>query len=294
MDRLDTPKFLKKTGENYKSSVPEPPDMSKPSIARVYSYYLGGKDHFEVDRDMAEYAESVVPIVTDLAFGNRAFVQRAVRYLSGSGIRQFLDIGSGLPTDGNVHEIAREAMDDARVVYVDHDPIVLAHGHALLTEERTTTVVKADLTAPQELLAMCRDEEILDFTQPIGLILGGILHHLSDEEEPQRITRELRDELPSGSYLAISHFLRPEEERFPQWAAQADHLQAAFLEKLGTGIWRDHDEILAYFGDWNLREPGLVPVDDWHPLPASSRLSGECVMQQHSRHFIFGGLAQKP
>ncbi|MBB4930386.1 SAM-dependent methyltransferase [Lipingzhangella halophila] len=268
--------------------------MSQPNVARVYSYYLGGKDHFAVDRDMANYAEDVVPGVTDLAMANRAFVQRAVRYLAERGIRQFLDIGSGLPTDGNVHQIAQETIPGARVVYVDHDPMVLTHSRALLTDNATSLVIKEDLTCPQKILNAEGSRYLLDLKQPVGLILGGILHHLHDSQAPLRHTRELCDALSPGSYLAISHFCHPDAAENPTDAERAERLQQAFLEKLSTGLWRSHEEILAYFCGWEMLDPGLVPLDEWHPLPTGSSLAGSYRMPPRNRQIILGGVARKP
>ncbi|WP_369406287.1 SAM-dependent methyltransferase [Nocardiopsis trehalosi] len=284
---------MKKAGERY-----QPPpniDMTKPSIARVYSYLLGGKDHFEVDREMANYAENAVPGVTDLALGNRAFVQRAVRHLAETtGLRQFLDIGSGLPSDGNVHEIAHQAAPDCRVVYVDNDPMVLAHARALLADDRTTVVVTADLNQPADILTQAERSGIIDFGRPVGLILGGILHHLHDHEDPGRLTRELCGALAPGSHVAISHFHRPDPAAHPRDAEHARRLQKAFLDKLSTGLWRSTEEIRAYFGDWELLPPGLVPLNEWHPLPRGDDRPGAYLMPNRNRRIIVGGVARRP
>ncbi|MDA2814353.1 SAM-dependent methyltransferase [Nocardiopsis sp. RSe5-2] len=293
MARPDPPEFLKRTGQKYT----EPPDidLTKPSIARVYSYFLGGKDHFEADREMANYAEGVVPGVTDLALGNRAFVQRAARYLATeAGIEQYLDIGSGLPTDGNVHEVVHESTPHGRVVYVDKDPMVLAHARALLADNNTTIVLKADLTAPKAVLQEAVATGLIDPDRPVALMLGGILHHLQDEEDPGGITRELCDALAPGSHLVISHFCRPDAVRSPKSAKRAEALQKAFMEKLGHGLWRTREEILSYFQGWPLVEPGLVPLNDWRPLPKESAQAGNYVMPPRNKHIIIGAIAKKP
>ncbi|MBB6170913.1 SAM-dependent methyltransferase [Nocardiopsis mwathae] len=293
MPRYETPRFLKNLGTTY--TPPEQVDMNKPNIARVYSYYLGGKDHFEVDREMANYAAEIVPGVNELAMGNRAFIQRAVRYLAMErGVRQFLDVGSGLPTEANVHEVAHEATDDARVLYVDNDPIVLAHARALLAGDARTGVINADLRRPQEILTAPETRDLLDFNQPVGLILGGILHHLADEDDPERLTRELADALAPGSFLAISHFARPDHRSHPEEHDRALNLEAAFLKKLGTGRWRTPEEILAYFCGWKPVEPGMVPLQDWRPLPDAARVAGTYRMSPTTRLLIFGGVAKKP
>ncbi|WP_461003955.1 SAM-dependent methyltransferase [Streptomonospora sediminis] len=285
---------MKRAGTANRAGPPEI-NTEKASIARVYSYYLGGKDHFAVDRDMANYAESVVPGVTDLALGNRAFVQRATRYLAAErGLDQFIDIGSGLPTDGNVHEIAHESVPGARVVYVDNDPIVLAHGRALLADYRTTLVISEDLTTPQQVLAAAQRTELIDLNRPVALMLGGILHHLSDEEDPGGITRLLRGSLAPGSCLAISHFCEPGSAEFPKDAERARRLQSAFLERLKTGMWRTTEAIGGYFGDWELVEPGLVPLNKWRPLPPDAKSAGTYAMPPRNENLIIGGVAVKP
>ncbi|WP_246335141.1 SAM-dependent methyltransferase [Spinactinospora alkalitolerans] len=263
-------------------------DTTKPSIARVYSYYLGGKDHFQVDRDMADYASKVVPGLTDIALGNREFVQRSVRYMArDAGIRQFLDIGSGLPTDGNVHEIAHESTPDAHVVYVDNDPIVLAHGRALLEDKRGSNVITADLTRPEEIIGHPVTRELIDFGEPVGLVLGGILHHLHDWQEPRRVAAELCGALAPGSHVAVSHFHRPDEEEFPDDADRARLVEEAFLEKLGHGRWRTREEILACFGGLELVEPGLVPCQEWRAGPDTHR------MADYVHRLIVGGVGRK-
>ncbi|ASU84764.1 SAM-dependent methyltransferase [Nocardiopsis gilva YIM 90087] len=292
MPRFETPRFLKNLGARY--NPPEQVDMTKPNIARVYSYFLGGKDHFEVDREMANYAAEIVPGVNEIAMGNRAFVQRAVRYLATErGVRQFLDIGSGLPTEANVHEVAHETAADSRIVYVDNDPIVLAHARAILSDIDTTDVIKADLRRPEDILTAPETRKLLDFNRPIGLMLGGILHHLADDEGPERLAQELCDALAPGSFLAISHFSRPERQLHPGEHDRALSLERAFIDKLGTGRWRDRDEILSYFCGWELVEPGLVPLEEWRPLPPKARVAGAYSMSPMTRLLICGGVARK-
>ncbi|CAM4179015.1 SAM-dependent methyltransferase [Nocardiopsis rhodophaea] len=292
MTRFETPRFLKHLGAKY--NPPQQVDMTKPNIARVYSYFLGGKDHFEVDREMANYAAEIVPGVNEIAMGNRAFVQRAVRYLATErGIRQFLDIGSGLPTEANVHEIAHEADKDAHIVYVDKDPIVLAHARAILSDLDTTDVITADLLRPEDILTAPETRKLLDFNQPIGLMLGGILHHLSDDQDPGGVTRDLCDALAPGSFLTISHFAKPERQVHPGEHDRALSLERAFIDKLGTGRWRDREEILSYFCGWELVEPGLVPLEDWRPLPPQARVPGAYSMSSTTRLLICGGVARK-
>ncbi|MBV2363003.1 SAM-dependent methyltransferase [Streptomonospora nanhaiensis] len=286
--------FMKNASRQYSPRQPTI-DTTKPSIARVYSYYLGGKDHFPVDREMANYAEDVVPGVTELALGNRAFVQRATRYLAAErGMRQFLDIGSGLPTDGNVHEIAHESIRDARVVYIDKDPIVQAHARALLTDNATTTVLAEDLTEPEKILKEAERTGLIDLGKPVALMLGGILHHIEDHQDPGGLTRRLCAALCPGSCLVISHFCRPDDAEFPEDADHARRLEVAFMAKLKAGRWRGTEVIRAYFGDWPLVEPGLVPLNNWRPLPPSAKVPGSYLMPARNMRLIIGGVAVKP
>ncbi|ASW55431.1 SAM-dependent methyltransferase [Plantactinospora sp. KBS50] len=263
-------------------------DTSRPSIARVYDYLLGGKDNFAVDRAAAEAALRITPDGAESGRASRAFLRRAVHYLAAeAGIRQFLDIGSGLPTQGNVHEIAQRVNPAVRVVYVDNDPMALAHGRALLANAATTVVVDGDVRAPEQILAHPDVTRMIDFTQPVGLLLMGILHHLRDDDDPAGLARRFCAPLVSGSHLAISHFFDPGEAQ-PEISAQARAVEKVFNETLGTGRWRTRSEVLAYFGDFELVPPGLVPLAQWRPGDAvESRQTG-------TYHTIVGGVARKP
>jgi len=263
-------------------------DTTKPSVARVYDYMIGGKDNFAIDRIVAERSLEFVPDAQEAGRACRAFLGRAVRWIAGeAGIRQFLDIGSGLPTRNNVHQVAQSVDPQARVVYVDNDPMVLAHGRALLADDVTTTVIQADIREPHEILQHPVVREYLDFTQPVGLLLLSILHHINDDEDPGRIAEILLDALPSGSYVAINHFWDPADEH-PHISARVHEAERVFNETLGTGRWRTRDEIEAYLGDLELVEPGLVPLAEWHPVP------GEMIHQEHSYYTMLCGVARKP
>ncbi|KIR64205.1 SAM-dependent methyltransferase [Micromonospora haikouensis] len=263
-------------------------DTTRPSIARVYDYYLGGKDNFAVDRQAAQMAMQVTPDGPEAGLACRAFLRRSVRFLAAeAGIRQFLDIGSGLPTQGNVHEIAHEVDPNARVVYVDNDPMALAHGRALLADARTTTVLGGDARRPEELLAQLTERKLIDFDQPVGLLLLAILHHLNDEDDPAGVARRLVAALPSGSYLAISHFHDPGDAQ-PEVSERARAVEKVFNATLGTGRWRTREEIMGFFGDLELLPPGLVPLAEWHPD------GEEDPKQTATYHTIVGGVARKP
>jgi SAM-dependent methyltransferase len=262
-------------------------DITKPSIARVYDYMVGGKDHFAIDRMVAERSLDLMPDAKEAGRACRAYLGRVVRYLAGeAGIQQFLDIGSGLPTKTNVHQVAHELNPAARVVYVDNDPMVLAHGRALLADEETSTVIQADIREPEQILSHPVVAEYLDFTRPVGLLLLSILHHINDDEGPERIARVLRDALPSGSYLAIIHFWDPADEH-PDVSAKTRDAERVFNENLGTGRWRTREEIMAYLGDFELVEPGLVPLAEWRPVP------DEPATQTNSYYTMIGGVARK-
>ena len=263
-------------------------DITKPSIARVYDFMVGGKDNFAIDRLAAERALAIIPDAPEAGRACRAFLNRVVRYLAAEvGIRQFLDIGSGLPTDTNVHQVAHEVDPAARVVYVDNDPMVLVHGRALLADNDSTTVIEADIRAPEEILGHRAVRQYLDFTQPVGLLLLSILHHLHDAEEPARIAATLRDALPSGSHLAIIHFWDPADEH-PHISAKVRDAERVFNETLGTGRWRHRAEIEAYFGDFEMVEPGLVPLAEWRP---DTEVKAEQVLSYYT---MIGGVARKP
>jgi hypothetical protein len=269
---------------------PVPPgiDVTKPNIARVYDAFLDGKDNFAVDRAVVELTLQIVPDAAAGAKANRAFLRRVVRYLAGqAGIGQFLDIGSGLPSQGNVHEIAHEVSPAARVAYVDSDPVVLRHAQALLAGAPTVRVVTADVRRPAEILGSDQVREFIDFDRPVGLLMLAILHHVREEEDPAGIVARFREAAAPGSYLAISSFRMPGSGH-PQDAARTLEVQDLFNAKLGTGLWREQEEILAWFGDWELLDPGLVPLPEWRPDTAGQ------AARDSTYHGFVGGVARKP
>ena len=267
--------------------VPQGVDASRPSIARVYDCFLGGTDNFAVDREVFARALAIAPESPRGALSHRAFLWRVVHYLAAEvGIRHFLDIGSGLPTKGNVHQAAGDVTTSARVVYVDNDPMVLAHSRALLAGNPAATVITGDIRQPEQILASSPVRDLTESGQPIALTLLGILHHVNDEDDPGGIATRLRLALPPGSYLAISHFHNPGGDR-PGDAADIARSEELLAETLGTGRWRTRDEILAYFGDLELVEPGLVPLPDWRPSPHAPH------HQKPGHHSFIGGVARK-
>jgi len=248
-----------------------PPDKAEPiarrvditvaHISRVYDYWLGGKDNFAVDRIAAERVIAAYPDIVRSARGNRAFLGRAVRYLVGeAGVRQFLDIGTGLPAADNTHEVAQSEAPACRVVYVDNDPVVLSHAKALLASgpDGATAYVDADLRDPETILAAAA--EVLDFSRPVAVMLVAILQHIGDQDDPYGIVARLLAEIPSGSYLALSHPAR--DIHAAAMAEIADRMNKLVAEKV---TFRTRAEVLRFFDGLELVEPGLVPVPRWRP-----------------------------
>jgi hypothetical protein len=237
-------------------------DISRPSVARMYDFYLDGKDNFQVDRDAVAQVEAAMPEIRQLARENRAFLRRAVRYMARQGIEQFLDIGSGLPTAGNTHEIARQVVPGARVVYIDNDPMVLAHGNALLATDGNTTVGTADMRYPDDVLDHPETKRLIDFTRPVGVLLMAMIHFIALEDR-ERIMGRLRDALPPGSYITGTHVTS--EGHAPEAVAQIEDAYA----KTPTPIYfRTRDDVAGFFSGLDLVDPGVVTVDAWQPDPS--------------------------
>jgi SAM-dependent methyltransferase len=239
------------------------PDI--PSPARMYNYFLGGKDHYEADRKAAEQVIAAVPEVRVFARENRAFLRRAVRYLvTDCGIRQIIDIGTGLPTEGNVHEVAQACASGVRVVYVDHDPVVLAHGRNMLSGVPGTAIIGRDLLEPAAILA---DDELLgliDFTAPVAVLLVAVVHFISDDDRPADLIGQLTRPLAPGSYLALSHATSDSQ---PQGAAAVERIYRRTTTDIHA---RTRDQVLALLGDGlELVEPGLVWGPQWRPEPGT-------------------------
>jgi hypothetical protein len=262
-------------------------DVTKPNIARVYDAFLGGKDNFAADRAVVEETLRIVPDAAAGAAANREFLRRAVRHLtSEAGIEQFIDIGSGLPAQGNVHEIAHQVNPGVRVVYVDNDPVVIRHAQALTSHDRAVTVVPADARNPEQILDDPGVRGFIDFSRPVGVLMFSILHHITDDEDPAGIAARFRAAVAPGSRLAISSFRMPGPEH-PQDRAKARAVQEVFNKTLGTGFWREHADILKWFGNWEPIAPGLVPLPEWRPEKAPPA-------RKDSTHYDFvGGVAVK-
>jgi hypothetical protein len=255
--------------------------INLPHSARIYDYWLGGKDNFAVDRAVGEAMIQAIPGMRYMARENRKFVHRAARDLVRDGIRQFLDIGTGIPTRPNLHEIVQGIAPDARVVYADNDPIVLVHARALMisTPAGRSEYLSADLRDPESLLSEPLLRGTLDFAEPIGLTLIAILMLLADHEDPWARVAELRDAMPSGSCLAVTH---PTADFAPEEVYRA---VAAATGAGMTLVPRTKEEVQRFFGDWEMLEPGLVPVSAWRP---------DAPVERPEAAYYWAGVARKP
>jgi hypothetical protein len=257
-------------------------NTSRPHPARMYDYYLGGRDNYLVDREAAEQIIKASPEVVDSALANREFLQRTVGHLAGIGVRQFIDIGTGIPTSPNTHEIAQAAAPDARVAYIDNDPIVAAHAGARLLRAGNTAFGLADMREPQTILDHPAINTLIDFTQPVAVMLVSVLHFVGDDEDPAGTVALLRDALPAGSYLVLSHGTADFHSHNVGEAVSVYSKATAHLSL------RPYDEVLAFFDGFEMLEPGLVRVPLWHPEgpepgPDELRNIG-----------IYGGVGRKP
>jgi len=248
-------------------------DPSVPSPARMYDYYIGGKDNFPADREAAEQALSVVPFGHEIALANRQFLVRAVTFMARSGIDQFIDLGTGLPTKPNVHQVAREILPDAHVLYVDNDPMVCAHARALLATNDGVAAIQGDIRAPQTILNHPDTTKLIDFSHPVGVLFVAVLHFLTDEDQPWEQVAAFRWRMASGSMLAVSHITSDGTPLDVQTT-----IQDVYAEASAPAVFRTRQEIEAFFGGLDLVEPGLVEVGAWRSLrpapPAPLRFLG--------------------
>jgi SAM-dependent methyltransferase len=241
--------------------VPPGVDIKRANVARVYDYWLGGTHNFLADQDAGRAIAAVEPMMREIARTNRAFLGRAVRFAADAGIDQFLDIGSGIPTSGNVHEIAQLANPAARVAYVDVDPVAIAHSKAILAENDNAAIIDADLREPEKVLAHDVVGRLIDFTRPIGLILMVVLHFISDAEDPWQLVATLRDALAPGSYLVLGHAT---DEGNKPMVAQAT--ETVYNRSVATALHlRSRTDILRMFDGFELVDPGLVYAARWRP-----------------------------
>jgi O-methyltransferase involved in polyketide biosynthesis len=268
---------------NLEPRVPDGIDITRPSIARVYDYYLDGKDNFAADRALGDklMASNLEP--RRLAHANRDFLTRAVRYVASQGVGQFIDLGSGLPTPPNVHQTARAVIPGARVAYVDHDPVVIAHNQAMLATSDGIVGVLADVRDPDAVLASPAIRDCLDYSRPVAVLLLGILHFLSDEEDPAGIIAAFRDAFAPGSYLVLA--TATSEGADPALIAGT----ASTYQGSGAGTpfrVRTREEIQHFFDGWTLVDPGLVNMQAWHPTEFTDRVPLKAVS--------LSGVAVKP
>ncbi|WP_433358683.1 SAM-dependent methyltransferase [Streptosporangium sp. CA-115845] len=251
-------------------------DPQVANVARIYDYYLGGKDHYPADIEAAEKVISVSPYVPLAAKENRYFLRRAVEYLRVTGVRQFLDLGAGLPTQGNVHEV----VPGARVVYVDHDPVVKLHADALITDQDNVKTITSDIRAPQDILNHPVVRAAFDWDQPIAVLLFSVLHFVSDDDGAYDIVAQLCDALPAGSWMAISHVTR---DGFPQ--EKTGPIGTVYERSTAQVRFRSKKEVTRFFEGLRLVEPGMVYIPQWRPDGISEGLPPEKVG-------IFGGVGQ--
>ena len=260
--------------------APPKVNVRTPSVGRMYDYYLGGKDNFAADRHTAEQVAAVVPQVWTFARENRAFLGRVVRYLIRQGIRQFIDVGTGLPTQGHVHEVTAELCPDARVVYVDNDPIVLAHARALIAPRADVAVIDADMRRPRSILDHPEARKLIDFTQPAAVLLVAMLHFADGHDDPTAVAGAFTERLANGSYLALSHATSDGPP-----AHKVQEVEEIYAHTTAPITFRTREQIAALFGDLELVPPGLVYVPQWRPVPGEIRL-------KRSR-WLLGGVARK-
>ena len=263
--------------------VPPEVDVKRANSARVYDYLLGGSHNFLADQDLGRSLAATDPSVRAIARANRDFLGRAVRFLAQAGVAQFLDIGSGIPTQGNVHEVAQQARPGSRVVYADVDPVAIAHSKALLAGNDNTAIIDADLRHPDGILAHEDARRLIDFSQPAGLLLVSVLPFISDAADPWRIVATLRDALAPGSYLVLAHATDASRPVVAQAAEKVYNSSVSAQAQM-----RSHEEILRFFDGFELVDPGLVYVPLWRPDPGAD-VSGD-----PGKFWILAGAGRKP
>ncbi|HEX6500300.1 MAG TPA: SAM-dependent methyltransferase [Micromonosporaceae bacterium] len=263
-------------------------DQKPATAARMYDYFLGGIHNFAADREAARKVVAQFPDIPVGARANRAFLRRAVRFLAGVGIRQFLDIGSGIPTQGNVHEIAQEAAGDARVVYVDIDPVAVAESLDILAGNEQATAIRADMRDPGAVLTHPRLVKLLDLSEPTALLMGAVLHFVPDDAQAHSIRAEFLNSLASGSYLLVTHAASESFENRDD--AMSTAVEVYKRQTTTPGKVRSRAEMLAFFDGLELVEPGVVWVPQWRPDPQER----DPLLREPHRSCVWGGVARKP
>lgn len=262
--------------------VPPEVDTTRASIARVYDYLLDGAHNFAIDRELALKGLELLPNLRDAARFNRAFLHRAVRFCLDQGIRQFLDIGSGVPTVGNVHEVAQAVAPDSHVVYVDNEPVAVAHSELILEGNDRAGVVWADAREPHTILSHPTTRRLLDFERPVAVLMVAVLHAIPDKDDPAGIVAQFRDAVVPGSFLAVSHGTSD------RGSEQLRIYRDMFKDSQTPVVHRTHEEVFGLFDGWKLIEPGVVFTPEWRPEPGAARVLDP------ERGFCYAGVATKP
>lgn len=262
-------------------------DVATPSTARMYDYGLGGKDNFEADREAAERVFAVIPEAREIAQANRVFLQRAVRLCAQAGVTQFVDIGTGIPTYPAVHDVAHEVAPEARVVYVDNDPVALAHARALMANMDgngdRVAVIDADMRRPNTIIDHPELLRYIDWNQPVAVLLLLMLHFVTDDEDPAHIVAALRRRMAPGSYLALTHVSGDAVT-----GEETERLEAVYNSATSTITCRSHDRIRDMLAGFTLTEPGLVFLEDWRPDTHPTAAVGPL-----KQSWVYAGLATK-
>ncbi|HEX3787105.1 MAG TPA: SAM-dependent methyltransferase [Pseudonocardiaceae bacterium] len=268
--------------DDEQTDTPERPDVLRPNSARMYDYFLGGAQNFAVDRDAAEQAATAFPHIRLGTQVNRSYLGRVVARLAARGVDQFLDLGSGIPTVGNVHEVAHQHNPDARIAYVDYEPVAVAHARRLLAEDDRVTITNADIRRPQDVLAAPGVAGLLDFSRPVAVLALAILHFLPDTDDPYGMLGAYRDACSPGSYLAISH-----GSQVTMTDDQISRFLDAYARTPTPALFRTVPEISRFLDGYELLEPGLVLLPQWHPVDPTTD-------QEAAESNIYGGVGRLP
>jgi hypothetical protein len=261
----------------YLSWVPADTDLSKPNPARVYDYVLGGANNFEVDREFAKQLMVALPDAQAQAQENRGFLRRAASYLAEQGIRQYIDLGSGIPTVGNTHEVVQRIRPDARVVYVDNEPVAVAHSELLLQDNPQAAMLRCDVRDVGAVLRHEVTRRLIDFDEPVAILAFAVLHFVVDDEDPWRLVARYRDETVPGSYLAVSHLTR---DGRPETAELIEH----YRRSVNPVTERNKADVARFFAGYDLVEPGVVFTREWRP---------EIDLEYGGGSLIYGGVGQR-
>jgi O-methyltransferase involved in polyketide biosynthesis len=272
--------------------APDGVDTDKPSAARVYDWYLGGTQNWAVDREFGQRVERLWPLIRPISRQNRAFMNRVVRAALDAGIRQFVDLGSGVPTAGNVHEIVHDRLpgEEAKVVYVDYEPVAAAHSTLILEQDEATEwagLVQRDIRAPEEIFADETTQRLIDWDQPVCLLLITVMHFIGPDDDPEGLLEQYRARLAPGSWMGLTHGTCREDAP-PVQAAEVRRFVEAYKDTSNPAWLRSDEELLPWFGGWPLLEPGLTSLPDWRPATEPTSLDAQ------TRPFAWCGVAVKP